>query len=51
MVRITNKGTVVGLFVEVDKEEPKVNTEDKTVIEKAEPIVEKRKPGRPKKNI
>lgn len=50
MVRITSKGTVVGLFVEVDKEEPKVNTEE-AVIEKAEPIVEKRKPGRPKKNI
>ena len=52
MVRKTPHGTEVGLFLDDNKDDNKVNIAEEVVDDKAEtPVVEKRKPGRPKKNI
>lgn len=56
MVRKTPHGTEVGLFLDDNKDDNNVkiteNDEQEVVEDKVEtPVVEKRKPGRPKKNI
>ena len=52
MVRKTERGLEVGLFLEDNKDDNNVKIAEEVVEDKVEtPVVEKRKPGRPKKNI